>query len=39
MDKFRFLKWPVYKDAKELFSLILKIVESKKNLNSPLMIS
>jgi len=27
MDKFRFLKWPVYNDAKNLFSRILKIVE------------
>jgi len=26
MEKFRFLKWEVYKDAKELFSLVLKIV-------------
>ncbi len=27
MDKFRFLNWQVYKDAKELFSLIFKIVK------------
>ncbi len=26
MKKFRFLDWKVYKDAKELFSLLLKIV-------------
>ncbi len=26
MNKFRFLEWEVYRDAKELFSLILKIV-------------
>ncbi|MEW6407346.1 MAG: four helix bundle protein [Patescibacteria group bacterium] len=26
MDKFRFLKWKVYKDAKLIFSLVLKIV-------------
>ena len=26
MDKFRFLKWDIYNDAKELFSLIIKIV-------------
>lgn len=26
MDKFRFLGWSVYKDAKELFSYIIKIV-------------
>jgi len=26
MEKFRFLKWKVYQDAKELFSLILKLV-------------
>lgn len=27
MDKFRFLNWEVYKDTKELISLILKIVK------------
>jgi len=27
MNKFRFLKWEVYKDAKDLFGLILKIVK------------
>jgi len=27
MNKFRFLQWDVYKDAKLLFSLILKIVK------------
>lgn len=27
MEKFRFLKWEVYKTAKDLFSLILKIVK------------
>jgi len=27
MEKFRFLKWKVYKDAKELFLLILKLVK------------
>lgn len=27
MDKFRFLKWKVYQDAKELFALILEIVK------------
>lgn len=27
MIKFRFLKWKVYKDSKELFALILKIVK------------
>lgn len=27
MKKFRFLEWKVYKDAKELFSLLLKIVK------------
>ncbi len=27
MRKFRFLEWKVYKDAKELFSVILKIVK------------
>lgn len=27
MEKFRFLKWKVYKDSKELFALILKIVK------------
>ncbi len=27
MRKFRFLEWKVYKDAKELFSLLLKIVK------------
>lgn len=26
MEKFRFLKWQVYTDAKELFSLVLRIV-------------
>ena len=28
MKKFRFLDWKVYKDAKELFSLLLKIVKN-----------
>jgi four helix bundle protein len=28
MEKFRFLKWPVYKDTKELFSIILKLVKN-----------
>jgi len=27
MKKFRFLEWKVYKDSKELFALILKIVK------------
>jgi four helix bundle protein len=27
MKKFRFLEWKVYKDAKELFSFLLKIVK------------
>ena len=27
MKKFRFLEWEVYKDAKELFSLLLKVVK------------
>ncbi len=27
MEKFRFLKWQVYKDAKELFSIIIKLVK------------
>ncbi|HOK34925.1 MAG TPA: four helix bundle protein [Candidatus Paceibacterota bacterium] len=27
MEKFRFLKWKVYQDAKDLFSLILKLVK------------
>ncbi len=27
MKKFRFLEWKIYKDAKELFSLLLKIVK------------
>jgi len=27
MNKFRFLQWEVYKDAKDLFGLILKIVK------------
>lgn len=27
MEKFRFLKWEVYRDAKELFRIILKIVK------------
>ena len=31
MEKFRFLKWPVYKDAQELFGLILKIYENFTN--------
>ena len=25
MDKFRYLKWPVYQDAQELFNLIIEI--------------
>lgn len=28
MKKFRFLDWKVYKDAKELFKILLKIVKS-----------
>jgi hypothetical protein len=28
MKKFRFLKWKVYKDGKDLFSLLLKIVKN-----------
>ena len=31
MEKFRFLKWPVYKDAKKLFGLILETVEKLPN--------
>lgn len=27
MEKFRFLKWQAYKDSKELFSLVIKIVK------------
>ena len=27
MDKFRFLNWKVYKDSRELFSFVLKIVK------------
>ena len=27
MEKFRFLKWKVYQDAKELFGLLLRIVK------------
>lgn len=27
MNKFRFLEWDVYKDARELFSLVLKLVK------------
>lgn len=27
MDKFRFLKWEVYKDSQKLFSFILRLVE------------
>jgi four helix bundle protein len=27
MDKFRFLNWQVYKEAKQLFSFILKIIK------------
>jgi four helix bundle protein len=27
MQKFRFLKWKVYQDSKELFSLVLRIVK------------
>ncbi len=26
MEKFRFLKWKVYKDSKELFQIVIKIV-------------
>lgn len=28
MKKFRFLDWPVYKDAQKLFTLVLKIVKA-----------
>jgi four helix bundle protein len=31
MEKFRFLKWPVYKDSQKLFGLILKIYETFPN--------
>ncbi len=27
MEKFRFLKWKVYQDSKELLSLILKLIK------------
>ena len=31
MEKFRFLNWKVYKDAKELFKIILEIVKNLPN--------
>jgi four helix bundle protein len=31
MEKFRFLNWKVYKDAKELFRIILEIVKNLPN--------
>ena len=31
MEKFRFLKWPVYKDAKNLFGLILELFDKLPN--------